>query len=158
MTIFLRKPKGATHKKKRVGVGNASGHGGTSTKGHKGAQARKGYSKKIGFEGGQMPLTRRVPKKGFNNGLFKKIYQEIHIKELNNFEDGAVISANELYERGVIKNLEKPFKILNNGHLERKVEIILRKIKKGKKFLNYDKISKNARKIVEEKGGKVLFQ
>lgn len=158
MAIVLRKPKGATHKDKRLGIGNASGHGGTSTKGHKGAQSRKGYSKKIGFEGGQMPLTRRVPKKGFNNGLFKKVYQEVHLDRLNAFEDGASVSVNELYEKGIIKTLELPFKILNDGKVEKKVEIILRRIKRGRKFLNYDKISANAKKVIEEKGGKILFQ
>jgi len=97
MSLILRKPEGATHKRKRLGIGNASGHGGTSTRGHKGAQSRKGYSKKIGFEGGQMPSTRRVPKKGFNNGRFKIEYQEVALEKSNIFEDKKSISVNELY-------------------------------------------------------------
>lgn len=158
MDIKLIKPKGATHKKKRIGCGNGSGHGGTSTKGHKGAQARKGYSRKIGFEGGQLPLIRRIPKRGFNNGLFRKFYQIIDLEVLNNFNENESVSINELYVKGFIEDSETPIKILNNGKIEKPINVILRRVKKGNKFFLLDKISKSAKENIEKVGGKVLYQ
>ncbi len=158
MSLILRKPKGATHKKKRLGIGNASGHGGTATRGHKGAQSRSGYSRKIGFEGGQMPLLRRIPKRGFNNGRFKKIYQEIHLSDLNKFDDGATISINDFIEKKIIKNENFPIKILNNGKLEKKVALNLRSIKKGRKTFNFDKVTKSSEKIITDLGGSIKYE
>ncbi|MCX8059323.1 MAG: 50S ribosomal protein L15 [Spirochaetes bacterium] len=158
MSIKLIKPAGATHKKKRIGCGNGSGHGGTSTKGHKGAQARKGYSRKIGFEGGQLPLIRRIPKRGFKNGLFKKEYQLVDLEILNNFEKDSNVSVNELYTKGFIDSLDLPIKILNNGRLNNPVNIILRRIQKNKKYFPFDKISKGAKELLEKIGGKINYQ
>jgi ribosomal protein L15, bacterial/organelle len=158
MSIKLIKPEGATHKKKRIGCGNGSGHGGTSTKGHKGAQARKGYSRKIGFEGGQLPLIRRIPKRGFKNGLFKKDYQIVNLSALNNFSKDENISINELYTKGIVESLDKPFKILGNGNIEKPVNVILRRIKKGNKISLFDKVSAKVKESIEKVGGKISIQ
>ena len=94
---------GATHSRKRIGRGPGSGKGGTSTRGHKGAKQRSGYSKKIGFEGGQMPLQRRLPKRGFNN-IFATKYVTVKVSDLDKFEDGAEIDAETLLKAVVISN------------------------------------------------------
>ncbi len=99
----LRPTKGSTHKKKRVGRGPGSGLGKTAGRGHKGQKSRSGYSSKIGFEGGQMPLQRRLPKRGFTN-IFKKKWLEISLAKLEeNFDAGDEITPEVLHERGLIK-------------------------------------------------------
>ena len=120
----LKPAKGSTHSKKRIGRGTGSGHGGTSTRGHKGAKSRSGYSKKIGFEGGQMPLQRRLPKFGFKN-KFRKEYKAINIDVLQTLADKHSISSIDvqtLIDAGYISKNDQ-IKILGNGTLSAKLEV-----------------------------------
>ena len=109
---------------KRVGRGHGSGNGKTAGKGHKGQKARAGYSQRFGFEGGQMPLQRRVPKRGFNN-IFAEEWVAINVSALEVFEDGSVVDAAALADKGIIKNANLPVKVLGNGKLTKKVEVKL---------------------------------
>jgi large subunit ribosomal protein L15 len=106
----------------RVGRGIGSGNGKTSGKGHKGAKARSGYSRKRGFEGGQMPLARRLPKRGFHN-IFAKPLSIVNLDVFNRFEDGDVVSAEVLLERGFLAKCPYGLKVLSNGELKKKVTI-----------------------------------
>lgn len=120
----LKPAKGSVKNKKRIGRGQGSGHGGTSTRGHKGAGQRSGTSKKLGFEGGQMPLARRLPKFGFTN-INRKEYQAINIESLQNLADThglQVINAEVLVEHGFVSKNDK-FKILGKGELKAKLEV-----------------------------------
>ncbi|MEO0142350.1 MAG: 50S ribosomal protein L15 [candidate division WOR-3 bacterium] len=112
----LRPPSGATKKRKRVGCGPGSGHGKTSTRGHKGHKQRSGYRLKMGFEGGQMPLTRRIPKRGFVN-IFKKEYEIVNLFQLNRFEPNTIVTPQLLKERGIIKD-DSLVKVLSQGELK----------------------------------------
>lgn len=114
----LRPALGSTKKRKRIGRGPGSGHGKTATKGHKGQKARSGGSIKAGFEGGQMPLQRRLPKRGFTP-LTRTEYAIVNLKQLNDFEDGSVIDLLSLLEMGIVKKGLDGLKILADGHLER---------------------------------------
>ena len=114
-------PYGATKTRKRVGRGIGSGLGKTSGKGHKGQNARSGGGVRPGFEGGQLPLYRRLPKRGFSNALFKTRYATINLSDLNKFEDGAVITPELLKEMGLVKKQLDGIKVLGNGTLEKKV-------------------------------------
>lgn len=135
--------EGAKTPAKRLGRGIGSGLGKTSGKGHKGQWARSGGGVRPGFEGGQMPLTRRLPKRGFNNE-FKKAYSVINVSALNAFEDGAIVTLESLYEAGVIKKIEAyGLKVLGDGELSRKVTV------QAKKF------TKSAQEKIEQAGGKV---
>lgn len=107
----------------RKGRGAGSGNGKTAGKGHKGQKARSGGSIRPGFEGGQMPLQRRVPKRGFNN-IFAKEYVSINVDVLNRFEDGAVVDAQAISDAGIIKNTRDGIKILGRGELTRKLTVI----------------------------------
>ncbi len=110
--------KGATKKRKRVGRGPGSGHGHTSTRGENGQKSRSGYSRRWGFEGGQMPLVRRIPKRGFTN-IFREEYAEINVAALKGFAAGTVITPELLLERGLIrKKLASRVKLLGHGELE----------------------------------------
>ena len=111
------------NQKKRIGRGQGSGKGGTSTKGHKGAQSRSGYSAKKGFEGGQMPLIRRLPKRGFNNARFRVSYQAVNLGQLNIFPDGAIVDQNSLIEAGIIRRSDGSVKLLAKGELARRLII-----------------------------------
>ena len=111
----LKPAPGSTKSKKRVGRGSGSGTGKTSGRGHKGQKSRSGYSRKLGFEGGQMPLIRRVPKRGFTN-IHREEYQVVNLKALNVFSDGAEITPEILKEKGIVKKL-KNVKILGYGEL-----------------------------------------
>ena len=135
-------PYGATKTRKRVGRGIGSGLGKTSGKGHKGQNARSGGGVRPGFEGGQLPLYRRLPKIGFSNALFKTRYATINLSDLNKFEDGAVITPELLKEMGLVKKQLDGIKVLGNGTLEKKV------IVKAHKF------SEVAQKQIEKLGGK----
>ena len=119
----LEKNIGATHAKKRVGRGPGSGLGKTSGRGQKGQKARSGGSINPVFEGGQLPLFRRVPKRGFSNAKFKTRYAVINLKDLNGFEDGAVVTPALLKDAGIIKNQLDGIKVLGNGKLEKKITI-----------------------------------
>ena len=113
---------GSTREVKRIGRGHGSGWGKTAGKGHKGQKARSGGGVRPGFEGGQMPLQRRVPKRGFNN-IFATRYASINVAALNKFEDGAVVDAAALKEAGLIKKEYDGVKILGNGNVEKKLTV-----------------------------------
>ena len=107
---------------KRIGRGHGSGQGKTAGKGHKGQKARSGGSIRPGFEGGQMPLQRRLPKRGFNN-IFAKTIVAVNVGSLNKFEDGAVVDTQALVDAGLVKNSFDGVKILGNGNLTKKLEV-----------------------------------
>jgi len=119
----LQRNIGATQAKKRVGRGPGSGLGKTSGRGQKGQKARSGGGVNPVFEGGQLPLYRRIPKRGFKNAMFKTRYAVINVEELNAFEDGTVVSPALLKEAGIIKNQLDGVKVLGNGKLEKKLTI-----------------------------------
>ena len=143
----LKPAEGSTHKKKRVGRGPGSGLGKTSGKGHKGQKSRSGYSSKIGFEGGQMPLQRRLPKRGFTN-IFKKKWLEIGLAKLEeNFNAGDEITPEILHERGLIKKAKHDLVILGNGDMSKAFKISAHRFTKTAK----DKIEKAGGTITEIK-------
>ena len=113
---------GSTKEVKRIGRGHGSGNGKTAGKGHKGQKARAGRGQRFGFEGGQMPLQRRVPKRGFNN-IFATEYASVNVSALNVFEDGAVVDAAALIEKGIIKKEYDGVKVLGNGELTKKITV-----------------------------------
>ena len=113
----------STKAPKRIGRGIGSGLGKTSGKGHKGQNARSGGGVRPGFEGNQMPLTRRLPKRGFKNALFKTKYATVNVGDLNVFEDGTVVTPALLKEKGIIKKELDGLKVLGNGKLEHKLTI-----------------------------------
>ena len=119
----LERKVGSTHSKKRVGRGPGSGLGKTSGRGQKGQKARSGGSINPVFEGGQLPLYRRIPKRGFSNAKFKTRYAVINLKDLNGFEDGAVVTPALLKDAGIIKNQLDGIKVLGTGKLEKKITI-----------------------------------
>ena len=133
--------EGATQAKKRVGRGSGSGLGKTSGKGQKGQKARSGGGKGATFEGGQLPLYRRLPKRGFSNSEFKTVYAVINLSDLNRFEDGAVVTIETLVENGVIKNPKDGVKILGNGELTKKLNV------------KVDAFSESAKAKIEALGG-----
>ena len=133
---------GSTKEVKRIGRGHGSGNGKTAGKGHKGQKARSGGSIRPGFEGGQMPLQRRMPKRGFNN-IFAKEFAAVNVSELEKrFEDGAEVDAQALIEAGAIKNAKDGIKILGNGELTKKLTV------KAAKFTG------TAKEKIEKAGGK----
>lgn len=138
----LAPTKGAKKKNKRVGRGPASGHGKTATRGHKGQGSRSGGTKPSWFEGGQQPLTRRVPKRGFTN-IFHKEYQIVSLERLNQFDADAVVTPKILHERGMVKKPNLPVKILSDGELTKPVVI------------SAHKFSQKAIEKVEAAGGRV---
>ena len=113
---------GSVRDVKRIGRGHGSGNGKTAGKGHKGQKARAGHGMRPGFEGGQMPLQRRVPKRGFNN-IFATPYATINLTVLNRFEDGATVDVEALKKAGIIKNAPNGFKVLGNGKVEKKLTV-----------------------------------
>jgi len=143
--MFVRLEAPRLRRGKRVGRGPGSGKGKTCGKGHKGQKARSGGVKAVGFEGGQMPLYRRLPKRGFVNE-FRIEYQIVHTGRINElFEDGEEVSKEKLLEKGLIKKKRIPVKLLVKGEIDKKL------------IIKVDKASKNAIKMVEEKGGKVFL-
>ena len=132
---------GSTHVGKRKGRGTGTGNGKTAGRGHKGQKARSGGKVRVGFEGGQMPLVRRIPKRGFNN-IFAKPLTAINVGSLNAFEDGAVVDAAALIEKGILHECKYGLKVLANGKLTRKVTV------KAAAF------SESAKAKIEEAGGK----
>ena len=115
---------GSTKESKRIGRGHGSGNGKTAGKGHKGQKARAGHGMRAGFEGGQMPLQRRVPKRGFNN-IFAEEWTAINVSALEVFEDGATVDAAALTQKGIIKKADRPVKVLANGKLSKKLTVKL---------------------------------
>lgn len=113
---------GATRAARRIGRGHGSGQGKTAGKGHKGQKARSGGGVRAGFEGGQMPLQRRIPKRGFNN-IFRKEYVSVNVSSLNRFEDGAEVDAAVLAEAGIINKCCNGVKILANGEITKKLTV-----------------------------------
>lgn len=132
---------GSTHESKRIGRGHGSGWGKTGGKGHKGQKARAGHGQRPGFEGGQMPLQRRIPKRGFNN-IFAKEYAIVNVAALNKFDANAVVDADALIAAGIIKNACDGVKILGNGKLEKALTV------KAAAF------SGSAKEKIESAGGK----
>ena len=126
----LNKNPGATHERKRDGRGMGSGLGKTSGKGEKGQKARSGVSIPATFEGGQLPLYRRLPKRGFSNAQFKIKYAVINVCDLNKFDDGAVVTPEILHDAGLLKNQLDGVKVLGNGTLEKKLTIKAHKFSK----------------------------
>lgn len=137
----LSPAEGATSQVKRKGRGAGSGNGKTAGKGHKGQKARSGGGVRVGFEGGQMPLQRRVPKRGFNN-IFAKEIVAINVSVLDKFEDGSVVDTAALIEKGIIKKEYDGVKILGNGNVTKKLQV---------KVSAY---SKSAMQKIEAAGGK----
>jgi large subunit ribosomal protein L15 len=120
----LRPDPGSTHKTKRIGRGPGSGHGKTAARGHKGMWSRSGSSQKRGFEGGQMPLHRRMPKRGFTNAVFKKKYSTINVSELVKFEKGSKVGPQELMDAGVLRKLASDgLRILGDGQIDRALTV-----------------------------------
>jgi large subunit ribosomal protein L15 len=142
----LRPRPGARHRVKRLGIGESSGHGKTSGKGHKGQKARSGGSLRLGFEGGQMPLIRRLPKRGFNNASFHKNYAIINLEDLNSFDAGTVINEEMLRESKLIRGNVVGLKILGNGELKHALSI------------EAHKVSASAREKIEKAGGTVTLR
>ena len=137
----LKPAEGATSARKRLGRGIGSGLGKTSGKGHKGAKARSGGGKRPGFEGGQMPLTMRLPKRGFTNN-FRKEYVAINVSRLEAFEDGATVTPVELIEMGIIKKIGDGVKIMGDGELTKKLTVLA------------SKFTATAKEKIEAVGGK----
>ena len=127
----LEKNIGATHAKKRVGRGSGSGLGKTSGRGQKGQKARSGGSINPVFEGGQLPLYRRLPKRGFSNYPFKKEYAVIKLSDLNVFEDGTVVTPALLKEKGIVKKQLSGIKVLGEGQLDKKITVQAHKFSKS---------------------------
>ena len=138
----LSPAEGSTKASKRIGRGHGSGQGKTAGKGHKGQNARSGGGVAIGFEGGQTPLFKRIPKRGFTN--FTRVeYAVVNLDTLNRFEDGAVVTPEVLKETGIVKKQLNGIKVLGNGKLEKKLTV------------KCNKISASAKKAIEEVGGTV---
>lgn len=142
MRLHDLKPRpGAKHRRKRLGQGESSGHGKTSGRGGKGQTARSGSSIRIGFEGGQMPLIRRIPKRGFNNARHAVVYLPVNLTDLNQFEDGARVDEAALRSLGLAKGKAAGVKILGTGELTRKLTV------------SVHAFSASARAKIEAKGG-----
>jgi large subunit ribosomal protein L15 len=140
----LRPRSGARHRVKRLGCGESSGHGKTSGKGHKGQKARSGGSIRLGFEGGQMPLIRRLPKRGFNNAAFKASFALVNIQDLEKFDSGTRVTEQLLRQKGVVNGNCDGVKILARGELTKSLTV------------EADKFSNAARQKIEQAGGSVI--
>ena len=142
----LRPRPGARHRVKRLGCGESSGHGKTSGKGHKGQKARSGGSLRLGFEGGQMPLIRRLPKRGFNNAAFHKTYAIVNLDDLSEFKAGTTVNEQLLRESKLVRGDFVGIKILGDGELKHALTI------------EADKISESAKAKIEKAGGTVTMR
>ena len=138
----LKPKKGARHAKKRVGRGPGSGHGKTSGRGEKGQKSRSGFSRQPGFEGGQMPLHRRLPKRGFTN-IFKTDYAVVNLSDLERFDNGATVDETALRQAGLVKGQHDGVKVLGNGKLSKKLTV------------SATKFSATAKTAIEAAGGTV---
>jgi len=137
----LKPKKGSRHRTKRLGCGESSGHGKTSGKGHKGQLARAGGSVRIGFEGGQMPLFRRLPKRGFSNAAFKTKYAVINVEQLENFEAGANVDEELFRQAGLVRGRIDGVKILARGEISKAINVTA------------DHFSQSAKEKIEKAGG-----
>lgn len=142
----MRPRPGSRHRVKRLGCGESSGHGKTSGKGHKGQKARSGGSIRLGFEGGQMPLIRRLPKRGFNNAAFHKTYALVNLDDLNSFKAGTTVNEELLRKSKLVRGNGAGIKILGNGELKHSLTI------------EADKVSASARAKIEKAGGTVMLR
>ena len=142
----LRPRPGSRHRVKRLGCGESSGHGKTSGKGHKGQKARSGGSIRLGFEGGQMPLIRRLPKRGFNNAAFHKHYAIVNLDDLNEFKAGATVNEQLLRESNLVRGHFVGIKILGGGELKHGLTV------------EADKVSAAAREKIEKAGGTITLR
>jgi len=140
----LRPRPGSRHRVKRLGCGESSGHGKTSGKGHKGQKARSGGSIRLGFEGGQMPLIRRLPKRGFNNTAFHNHYAIVNLNDLNAFKAGTTVNEQLLRESKLVRGNFIGIKILGDGELKHALTI------------EADKVSESAKAKIEKAGGKII--
>jgi large subunit ribosomal protein L15 len=142
MRLHDLKPRpGAKHRRKRLGQGESSGHGKTSGRGGKGQTARSGSSIRIGFEGGQMPLIRRIPKRGFNNARHGTVYIPVNVEALNAFEDGETVDVEKLRGKGLANGPGDGIKILGDGEVKKKLSVTAHAF------------SASAKKKIEAKGG-----
>lgn len=139
----LKPPEGSRKKRKRIGRGDGSGHGGTSTKGHKGQNARSGGRVRPGFEGGQMPLSRRLPKRGFRNP-FRRNIVIINIDQLKRFPEGSVVDKTSLLEAGLVKRTGDGIKVLGKGNIDYPISV------------KVDMISRGAKDKIEAAGGSIV--
>ncbi|MFC1576179.1 50S ribosomal protein L15 [Candidatus Omnitrophota bacterium] len=137
----IKRPRGAHRSPKRVGRGPGSGHGKTSSRGSKGAMSRSGATRRLGFEGGQMSLIRRLPKRGFTS-VAKVGYQVVNVESLKDFKKDSSVDKNALKEAGLIKKLDQPVKILGNGEISKPLSV------------SADAFSASARKKIVDAGGK----
>ena len=147
MQLHELKPRpGSKHRVKRLGCGESSGHGKTSGKGHKGQKARSGGSIRLGFEGGQMPLIRRLPKRGFNNAEFKTSFAIVNLDDLERFEEGTHVTEQLLRVEGIINGSFDGVKILGRGTLTKRLTV------------EADKFSEAARQGIEKAGGSAVIR
>jgi len=137
----LRAPCKSRKNRKVVGRGQGTGGGCTSGRGNKGQKARSGYSRRMGFEGGQMPLSRRVPKRGFSNAKFEKVYQVVNVGDLNRYSDGQVVDYQVLLKDRLVNKKSRYIKLLGEGTLNRKLEVVV------------NRASRKAKEEVEKSGG-----
>jgi large subunit ribosomal protein L15 len=142
----LQARPGSRHRVKRLGCGESSGHGKTSGKGHKGQKARSGGSIRLGFEGGQMPLIRRLPKRGFNNAAFHKRYAIVNLDDLGDFKAGTIVNEQLLRESKLVRGHFAGIKILGDGELNHDLKV------------EADKVSAAAREKIEKAGGTVTLR
>jgi large subunit ribosomal protein L15 len=138
----LKPARGSVRERRRIGRGPGSGHGKTAGRGEKGQKSRSGYSRKVGFEGGQMPLHRRVPKRGFRN-LFRKEYAEVNLERLEAFAPGTIVTPELLKEHGIVKRVRDGVKILAKGSLSKALTV------------RAHRFSAKAREAIAAQGGKV---
>jgi large subunit ribosomal protein L15 len=139
----LKPPEGSRKKKKRVGRGDGSGHGGTAGKGAKGQNARSGHSVRPNFEGGQMPLTRRMPKRGFKNPM-RRIIAIVNIEQLKKFQEGSIVNRETLAAFGLVSGRVDGIKVLGNGEINFPLSV------------NVDQVSRGAREKIEAAGGTIV--
>jgi len=139
----LRPPEGSRKKRKRVGRGDGSGHGGTAGKGAKGQNARSGHSVRPNFEGGQMPLTRRMPKRGFKNPM-RRIIAIVNIEQLKKFQEGSIVDRETLAAFGLVSGRADGIKVLGNGEINFPLSV------------NVDRVSRGAREKIEAAGGTIV--
>jgi large subunit ribosomal protein L15 len=136
--------QGAKKRRKRIGCGESSGHGKTSCRGHKGQKARSGGAVRPGFEGGQMPLHRRLPKKGFSNAMFRDVFEVVNVNSLDVFANGDTVNEASLREKGLVNRNCDKIKILGTGDLSVKLTV------------QVDKVSATAKEKIEKAGGTVV--